>query len=170
MVSCNPMTSQPFAAQILSRVSMCERTVNAVDRCCANVERAERELLQPRPRPGGLVFLADGPPLRPLPSSLFPSKYPPPFTQLQVFSTQVLAFVLPTCYRTVVGTTLIRPRQTPTTYDTNTRVKPPKVTILLFSERPPVAIAKPIFLQNLNTSGCVSFVSSALVCVDMLLQ
>ena len=32
-------------------------TVNAVDRCCANVELAERELLQTRPRPGGLCFL-----------------------------------------------------------------------------------------------------------------
>ena len=33
---------------------------DTVDRCCANVERTERELLQPRPRPGGLVFLAGG--------------------------------------------------------------------------------------------------------------
>ena len=66
-------------------------TVNAVDRCCANVERVERELLQLRPRPGGLVFLAGGLPLRPLPPSLFPSKCPPPFIQFQVFSTQVLA-------------------------------------------------------------------------------
>ena len=33
-------------------------TVNVVDRCCANVERAERELVQPRPRPGGLVIYA----------------------------------------------------------------------------------------------------------------
>ena len=41
-------------------------TVNAVDRCCTNVERAARQLLQPRPRPGGLVFLAGGLPLRPL--------------------------------------------------------------------------------------------------------
>ena len=73
-------------------------TVNAVDRYCANVERAERELLQPRPRPGGLVFLAGGLPLRPLPPSLFSSKCPPPFTQFQAFSTQVLAFVLPTCW------------------------------------------------------------------------
>ena len=69
---------------------------DAVDRCCANVERTERDLLQPRLRPGGLVFLADGLPLRPL--SLFPSKYPPLFTQFQVFSTQNLAFVLPTCW------------------------------------------------------------------------
>ena len=65
-------------------------TVDAVDRCCANVERAERELLQPRPRPGGLVFLADGLPFRPLPPSLFSSKCPSPFAQfLQVFPTQV---------------------------------------------------------------------------------
>ena len=73
-------------------------TVDAIDRCCANVERAERKLLQSRPRPGGLVFLADGLPLRPLPSSPFPSKYPPLFIQFQVFSAQVLAFVLPTCW------------------------------------------------------------------------
>ena len=73
-------------------------TVDAVDRCCANVERTERELLQPRPRPGGLVFLADGLPLRPLPPSLFTSKYPPRFTQFRVLPTQVLAFVLPTCW------------------------------------------------------------------------
>ena len=83
-VSCSPMTSQPFAAQSLSRVSM-SHTVNAVDRCCANVEYAERELLQPRPRPGGLVFLASGLLLRPLPPSLLPSKYPPPFTQFRCF-------------------------------------------------------------------------------------
>ena len=62
------------------------------------VERAKRELLQPTPRRGGLVLLAGGLPLRPLPPSLFPSKSPPPFTQFQVFSTQVLAFALPTCW------------------------------------------------------------------------
>ena len=75
-------------------------TVNAVDRCCTNVERAERELLQPRPRPGDLVFCAGGLPLRPFPSSLFSSKCSPPFAQffVKVFSTQVLAFVLPTCW------------------------------------------------------------------------
>ena len=33
-------------------------TVNAFDRCCANVEVAERELVQLRPRPDGLVFYA----------------------------------------------------------------------------------------------------------------
>ena len=63
-----------------------------------NFESTERELLQPGPRPGGLAFLAGGLPLRPLPPSLFPSKYPSLFTQFQVFSTQVLAFVLPTCW------------------------------------------------------------------------
>ena len=72
---------------------------DAVDRCCANVERAERKLLQPRPRPGGLVFLADGLPLHPLPPSLFSSKCPSPFAQfLQVFPTQVFAFLLPMCW------------------------------------------------------------------------
>ena len=78
-------------------------TVDAVDHCCANVERTERELLQPRPRPRGLVFLAGGLPLRPLPSSLFTSKYPPLFTQFQVFSTQG------SCLRSsdVLGTALL---------------------------------------------------------------
>ena len=46
-------------------------TVDAVDRCCVNVECTERELLQPRPRPGGLVFLAGGLPLRLLPRRFF---------------------------------------------------------------------------------------------------
>ena len=73
-------------------------TLNAVDSCCANVERVKRELLQWRPRPGGLVCLAGGLPLCPFPPSLFLSKCPPPFTQFQVFSTQVLAFVLSTCW------------------------------------------------------------------------
>ena len=50
-------------------------TVNAVDHSFANVERAERKLLQPRSRPGGLVLIAGGLPLPPLPPSLFPSKY-----------------------------------------------------------------------------------------------
>ena len=44
-------------------------------RGCANVERAERELLQPRPRLGGFVFLAGGLSLRTLLPSPFPSKY-----------------------------------------------------------------------------------------------
>ena len=73
-------------------------TVNTVDSCYANVERAKRELFQWRRRPGGLVFLPEGLPLRPLPPSLFPSKYPPPFTQFQVFSTQLLSFILSTCW------------------------------------------------------------------------
>ena len=73
-------------------------TVNAVDRCCVNVERAKRELLQPRPRPGGLVLLAGGLPFRPLPPSSSPSKCPPPITQFHLVSLQVLAFVLPTCW------------------------------------------------------------------------
>ena len=74
--------------------------VNAVDRCCANLERAKRELLQPRSRPGGLVYYVGHLPLRPLLSSLFPTKCPPPFTQfhVHVFSTQVLALVFPTCW------------------------------------------------------------------------
>ena len=73
-------------------------TVSAVNRCRANVERAKRELVQPRPCPGGLVFLADGLPLRPPSPSLFASKCLALFTQLQVFSAQALTFVLPTCW------------------------------------------------------------------------
>ena len=46
-------------------------TIDAVDRCCANVERTERKLLQPRPRPDGLVYLVDGLPLRRFPHRLF---------------------------------------------------------------------------------------------------
>ena len=53
--------------------------VSAVDRCCANGERVERDLVQPRSRPGGLVFCAGDLPLRPLPLSLFSSNCPPPF-------------------------------------------------------------------------------------------
>ena len=72
-------------------------TTNTVDCCCANIER---KLLQPKPRPGGLAFNAGGLLLRPLPPLLFPSKCPPPFAHfhVQVFSTRVLAFVLPTCW------------------------------------------------------------------------
>ena len=72
-------------------------TVNAIERCCANIERTERELFQPRPCPDGLVFHADDLPHRPLSPSLFPSKCPLPFTQFQV-STQVLTLVLPTSW------------------------------------------------------------------------
>ena len=68
--------------------------VKLVDRCCAKAERAERELLQSRPRPGSLVIFAGGLPLRSLPPSLFPSKCPPPFTQFQVFSTFLLTYAL----------------------------------------------------------------------------
>ena len=104
-------------------------TVDAVDHCCANVERAERELLQPRPRPGGLVFLAGGLPLRPLPPSLFSSKYPSPFTQFQVFSTQVLAFLLPPCW--------VRQSHNASTSPSSTllltRVCPPNIPPLLAS-------------------------------------
>ena len=54
---------------------------NAVNHCCTNVERTERELVQPRSRPGGLVFHAGVFSRRPLPipPSLFSGKCPPPF-------------------------------------------------------------------------------------------
>ena len=70
-------------------------TVDAVDRCCANVERAERELVQPRPRPGGLVFHADGLPRRPLPPSLFPSKCPPLSLSSRCFLPRFLPWLFP---------------------------------------------------------------------------
>ena len=38
-----------------------------LDRCCSNIERTERELVQPKPCPGGLVFHAGGLHLRPFP-------------------------------------------------------------------------------------------------------
>ena len=106
-------------------------TISAVDRCCANVDGAECGLVQPRPRPDGLVFLAGGLPLRPLPVSLLPSKCPPHFTQFQVFSTQLLAFVLPTCW--------VQHSQHASTFPSSTllltRVCPP--SILLSSLRVP---------------------------------
>ena len=101
-------------------------TVDAADCCCANVER---ELVQQKPRPGGLVFRAGGVPLRPLPLSLLPSKHPPPFTQFRVFSTQVLAFVLPTCW--------VQHSQHASTSPSSTllltRVCPPSIPTLLAS-------------------------------------
>ena len=121
-------------------------TVNAVDHCCANVERAERELLQPRPHPGGLVFHADGLPLRPLPPSLFPSKCPPPFAQFrtQVFSTQVLASVLPACWvrhshhaSTSPSSTLLL-----------TRMYPPSI--------PPLLASGPMFSAAVVSQFCYS--------------
>ena len=98
-IFCSRITPQTFAAQGLSMVSMWPIPLTPY-RCCANVEHSERELLQPRPRPGGLVFHAGGLPLRPLPPPSFSSKCPPHFTQFhaQVFYTQVHAFVLPTCW------------------------------------------------------------------------
>ena len=71
--------------------------VNALDRCCANVGHAERDIFQPGPRPGGLVLYAGGLPHHPPTPSLFPSKCPPSFAQFQVLPTQVLAFVFLTC-------------------------------------------------------------------------
>ena len=54
-------------------------TVNAVDPCWAGVEGVQRELVQPRPRPGGLMFDAGGPSCHPVPSSLFLSECLRPF-------------------------------------------------------------------------------------------
>ena len=74
-------------------------TVNAVDRCCANVERAERELLQPIPRPSGFVFLADG-----LVSS------PPDALRLSLNFTCFLPRFLPSFFPRVGCGTLTTPR------------------------------------------------------------
>ena len=75
------------------------------------------------------MLLAGGLPLRPLPPSFFSSKFPSPFTQFEVFSTQVLAFVLPTCWvrqshhaSTSLSSTLLL-----------TRVCPPSIPPLLAS-------------------------------------
>ena len=99
LVSCNPMTSQPFAAQVLSRVSMCPIPLTPLTAAVRalnvpNVSSSCRDLALM-----AFCFLRVGRlPLLPLPPSLFSSKCPSPFTQFLVFSTQVLAFVLPTCW------------------------------------------------------------------------
>ena len=67
LVSCNPIASQPLAEQGVDVAN----TVNAVDRYCANVERAKRELVQPRLRPDSLAFHAGGLPHRQPPPSFF---------------------------------------------------------------------------------------------------
>ena len=106
-------------------------TIDAVDRCCAIVKRAERKLLQPRPRPGGLVFLAGGLPLRPLPLSLFLSKCPSPFHSIPGvsypgsclrFSDVLGAAISPTTRSTSPSLTLLL-----------TRVCPPSIPPLLAS-------------------------------------
>ena len=104
-------------------------TVDTADRYCGNVERVELELLQPRPQAGGLVFLADGLPLRPLPPSPFSSKCPSPFAQFQVFPTQVLTFLLPTCWVRQSHHASIFPSSTLSL----TRVCPPSIPPLLAS-------------------------------------
>ena len=50
------MTSTLCSAGSQQGVNVAD-TVDAVNSWCTNVERAERELFQPGPRPGGLVFL-----------------------------------------------------------------------------------------------------------------
>ena len=77
-------------------------TVSVVDRCCRNVERAARQLLQPRSRPGGLVFLTGGLPLRPLAPSLF--------LRLSLSSSCCLPRFLPSFFRRVGCGTPTTPR------------------------------------------------------------
>ena len=129
LVSCISMTSQPFAAQVLNRVSMypipltpltaAVRTLNV-----RNVSSSSRDLALVA------VFLANGLPLRPLPPSLFSSKCPSPFAQfLQVFPTQVLPFLLPTCWVRHSHHTSTSPSSTLSL----TRVCPPSIPPLLAS-------------------------------------
>ena len=91
-------SNSAFAEKGLSRVSMSPIPLTPLTATVRTLNVPERELVQPRPRPGGLVFRAGGLPLRPLSPLLFPSKGPPLLAQFQVFSTQVLAFVLLTCW------------------------------------------------------------------------
>ena len=94
------------------------------------------------------MFLAGGLPLRPLPPSLFPSKCPPPFTQFQVFSTQVLAFVLPTCWVRHSHHASTSPPSTRLL----TRVCPPSIPPLLASGPTFSAAAVPQLCYR--TQGC----------------
>ena len=124
------------------------------------VERAERELLQPRPRPSGLVFLVGRLPLRPLPPSLFLRNYPPPFTQFQVFSTQLLAFVLPMCW--------VRQSHHASTSPPSTRF----LTCACHPSIPPLLALGPTFSRrwcpNFATAGTVA--ARNIVYMDKLLQ
>ena len=114
------MTSQPFAAQVLSRVLRCSipltpliaavRTLNV-----PNVSSSSRDL-------------ACGLPFRPLPSSLFSS--PSPFAQFQLFPTQVLVFLLPTCWVRQSHHASTSPSSTLSL----TRVCPPSIPPLLASD------------------------------------
>ena len=80
-------------------------TLTAVNRCCANVERAECELVQPRPRPGGLVFHAGSLPHRPRPPSFFRAN-----TLRYSLSSRCLPMFLPSLLRRVGCTTPNTPR------------------------------------------------------------
>ena len=94
------------------------------------------------------MFIAGELPLRPLPPSLFPSKYPPPFTQFQVFSTQVLAFVLPTCWVRHSHHTSTSPSSTLLL----TRVCPPSILPLLASG--PTFSAAAVYQLCHHRHGC----------------
>ena len=61
-VSSSPITDHSLQHTTQRGVDVAD-TVSAFYSCCANVERAERELIQPRPRPGGLVVRGGGLPL-----------------------------------------------------------------------------------------------------------
>ena len=80
-------------------------TVNAVDRSCANIERAERELVQPRPRPVGFVFNVGGLPPFPLPPSFFRAN-----PLRHSLSSRCLPSFLPSFFRHVGCSILITPR------------------------------------------------------------
>ena len=127
LVSCNPMTSQSFAAQVLSRVSMwpipltpltaAVRTLNV-----PNVSSSSRDLAL-----AALCFLrADFLSAR-FPRCFFRAN--PLFTQFRVLPTQVLAFVFPTCW---VGHSH-HASTSPSSSLLLTRVSPPSIPPLLAS-------------------------------------
>ena len=94
------------------------------------------------------MFLPDGLPLRLLTPSLFSSKCPSPFAQFQWFPTQVLAFLLPTCW--------VRHSHHDSTFPSSTllltRVCPPSIPPLLASGPTfsPVAVSQLYYRRH----GC----------------
>ena len=93
-------------------------TVNAIDRCCANVKRAEGEVVQPRPRPGGVVLTVGGLPLRRLLPHFFSEQIPSTFDSVpgafhpgsSLRSSDVLGAVLQTSLNFSIVNTFVYPR------------------------------------------------------------
>ena len=112
----------PFAILQFDNAKTC------VDSCCANTERAEHELVQPRPHPGSLMFHPGGLSHHLLLASIFSSECRPPFAQFLV-STQVVGLVLPTWWVQHSHNGLNSPLSTLLL----TRVWPPNISTLLAS-------------------------------------